>query len=120
MLETENMIYQITSKYPRNKESVSLAIGILEGIDIDTAEGLIESITKLIKSESNEVSNLPIQTKSFNKDFGNHVIVRSQKLRDNSKQLQMRYRENRANSKQLKILYNDFSCRFEALKAHFA
>lgn len=52
MLETENMIHQITDKYPSVTGSVFIAIGILEGIRIDTAEGLIESITKLIKSEA--------------------------------------------------------------------
>uniref|UniRef100_A0A0C1MVM3 Uncharacterized protein n=1 Tax=Tolypothrix bouteillei VB521301 TaxID=1479485 RepID=A0A0C1MVM3_9CYAN len=52
MLETENMIYQITSKSPMNTDSISLAIGILEGIEIDTAEGLIDILTKLIKDES--------------------------------------------------------------------
>ncbi|MUG94252.1 hypothetical protein F7734_18435 [Scytonema sp. UIC 10036] len=57
MLETENMISQITSKCSRNTNSISVAIGILEGIEIDTAEGLIDILTKLIKDDSVKIPN---------------------------------------------------------------
>ncbi|KAF3889925.1 MULTISPECIES: hypothetical protein [Nostocales] len=51
LLVVEKIIDQITSKYPNNKDSVFVAIEILEGIDIDTTEGLIEILTRLIKVE---------------------------------------------------------------------
>jgi hypothetical protein len=52
MLETENMIARVTNKYPSVSDAVFVAVGIWEGIDIDTAEELIECITKLIKSKA--------------------------------------------------------------------
>uniref|UniRef100_A0A0C1NHT5 Uncharacterized protein n=4 Tax=Nostocales TaxID=1161 RepID=A0A0C1NHT5_9CYAN len=52
MLETENMIHQVTNKYPSVSGAVFVAVGILERIDIDTTEELISSITKLIKYRS--------------------------------------------------------------------
>ncbi|KAF3885453.1 MULTISPECIES: response regulator [Nostocales] len=59
-----------------------------------------------LPSQSKQVDKLPIETTSLHKNSANQIIIKTQQLR--------------TQSKQLKIRYNDLGCRFVVLRALFA
>jgi CheY-like chemotaxis protein len=70
------------------------------------SDEIISTDESLYSFEFKQVDKLVNKRNPLNKDLANKIITKSQKLRNNAKQLQIRY--------------NNVGCRFVAFKAHFA